>query len=107
MALEQLDLFSYVLAPEEICTAPPAPEPPRSTVNQLAIAHYQRKADLYLTMMVQLATPRPAIASTNLDDDQTLVEPKRPLPDHVRRYEINRLAAMREQAIAQIKELTQ
>jgi hypothetical protein len=126
MPLEQLDLFAYTFTPEEVCTAPPAPKPPQSNSDWLviaqcqlrlttcytllgvtlttiaAIAHYQSQADYYLTLISRFVKfglpPEPGVEQS---------EPRMRHDHPARKHEITCLSAMREQAIAKIKELTQ
>jgi len=110
MPVEQLDLFAYTLTPDEVCTEPVAPKPPQSTADlsavppehRCAIAHYQRQADYYLALICRFV-------KFGLPPEPDAQRSERCMRyDHpARKHEITRLSAMREQAIAKIKELSQ
>jgi hypothetical protein len=81
----QLSLLDYVPTPEEI-EEPQEQAPPSPSTNPHSIAWYQARADYYLRLI-----------SRFVNSDR--------IPKHVKRFEISRAYQLREQAIANLKEV--
>lgn len=82
----QLDLLTYQPTPEEITAPPPQPPPPKPP-NPHAIAWQETKAAFYLQTMNRLMSSTQCSQAT-------------------RRHEIQRLHHLREQALAEIRRLS-
>jgi hypothetical protein len=81
--MQQLDLLNYVPSAQEMAIAYDL-EPPKN-INHHVVAHWQRCADVYLSLMGRIAR-----------GDR--------LPQNVKRHEIGRLMAMRETALQRARE---